>query len=68
MTDLLGTDYIICLNCHWSGQVNDLQPRSTAPSEEDAIDFMECPQCGEALAIRGWVDFIAIPAKVRIKS
>lgn len=68
MRDLLGTDSIICLNCHWDGRVNDLHPRSTAPSEEDAIDFMQCPNCGEDLAIRGWIDFILIPNKAMIRA
>lgn len=67
MPDLKYSDSITCLNCHWEGKVDELISRPTAPSEEDAIDFMECPKCRESLAIRGWNDFVAIPAKIRIK-
>lgn len=68
MPDLRETDVIICLHCHWNGEVEDLKPRPVSPREEDSIDFMECPNCREALAIRGWIDFIIIPMNAVIRT
>ena len=66
MSDLRRGDFIVCLNCRWDGQVSDLRSRQVSVKEEDPIEFMQCPNCDERLAIRGRINFIAIPAKVGI--
>lgn len=61
--DLRDFDRIHCKGCKWSGEIQALKSGNQVRDEEDAPNYMDCPKCGENLAIRGWISFREIPEK-----